>query len=85
MISDFGISRLIEESATVMGTTSLKGCIRWMAIELIEPQTELTSIPETEPEYLQQRRHNFHTKPSDVWAYGMVLYVRSTQFLALSR
>ena len=56
-----------------------------MAIELIEPQPEPTSTPETEPEYLQHRRHNFHTKPSDVWAYGMVLYVRSTQFLALSR
>ena len=69
MLSDFGISRIVEESVTVSGTSSLRGNIRWMSIELLDPRILNES----------NTKHEFHTKQSDVWAYGMVLYV-SIQF-----
>ena len=64
MLSDFGVSRLIVESVTVAGTTSLKGNTRWMAVELIDTRDPL-------------QNHQFHTKETDVWAFGMVVYVSS--------
>ena len=63
VLSDFGISRLLVNSKTFAGTTSIKGNTRWMAPEPI------TFDEEDEAE----RVH--HTKASDVWAFGMVLYV----------
>ena len=64
LLCDFGISRVVDESMTVTGTKSLKGNVRWMAIELIAPMD------------VDSGGHQFHTKESDVWAFGMVLYVR---------
>ena len=58
VLSDFGISRLLINSKTFAGTTSIKGNTRWMAPELIEETASKS-----------------HTKSSDVWAFGMVLYV----------
>ena len=63
MIADFGVSRLLVESMTLAGTNSLKGSIRWMAVELVDSQDSASAA------------HQFHTKASDVWAFGMVLYV----------
>lgn len=64
IITDFGVSRLLVDGVTVAGTSSLKGNVRWMAIELIDPQAPLgTQI------------HQLHTKATDMWAFGMVLYV----------
>lgn len=66
MLTDFGISRILVESKTFTGTDSLKGNVRWMAIELLDWRLH-SSKPE----------HQFHTKATDVWAFGMVLYVSS--------
>ena len=68
LLSDFGISRIVENSITVTGTSSLNGNARWMSIELFDP-----SILED-----SSRNHELHTKRSDVWAYGMVVYVSDT-------
>jgi len=45
-------------------TTGVKGSLRWMAIEL------LTLNPDGEPDTEPLR----HTKATDVWAYGMLVY-----------
>ena len=47
---------------------SYEGSLRWMAIELIRPLTSGSGTPT-------------HTKASDVWAFGMVLYVSSSRIL----
>ena len=65
MLSDFGVSRLLVNSMTVAGTTSLKGVMRWMAPELVLPSEGIVS------------GHRFHTKATDVWAFGLVIYVRT--------
>ena len=65
LLTDFGISRIVENNVTVTGTSSLGGNTRWMSIELFD-----TSILED-----SNRNHGLHTKRSDVWAYGMVVYV----------
>ena len=52
---------------TVAGTTTLKGVMRWMAPELVVPGEGVTS------------EHRFHTKATDVWAFGLVVYVRVTR------
>ena len=62
VLSDFGISRLLVNNITVEGTTSFKGSMRWTAPELI--------VPPNEPQ-----AHSFQTMASDVWAFGMVIYV----------
>jgi serine/threonine protein kinase len=66
MLTDFGISRILIESKTFTGTNSLKGNVRWMAAELLD-----WKLHDSQPE------HQFHTKATDVWAFGMVLYVRA--------
>ena len=71
MLSDFGISCLLAGSVTLEGTANPKGSARWTAVELIEP----------DPDDILGTR-TFHTKSSDVWAYGMVLYVRQPQPLS---
>ena len=63
VLSDFGISRLLIHSKTFAGTTSIKGNLRWMAPELLMAEEDV----ETE--------HECHTKATDVWAFGMVIYV----------
>ena len=65
MLCDFGVSRLLVNSRTVAGTSTLKGVMRWMAPELMEPGEEEG-----------ETRHSCHTKATDVWAFGMVIYVR---------
>jgi serine/threonine protein kinase len=65
LLSDFGISRIVIESNTVTGTTSLRGNVRYMAPELLGLQ-------------VAESKHQFHTKESDVWAFGMVVHVSET-------
>lgn len=62
LISDFGISRIVNASQSYGVTTQssgTKGTIRWMAIELFD---------------LLANTQN-HTVESDVWAFGMTIYV----------
>ena len=70
LLCDFGISRIVEDNFTVAGTSSLRGNTRWMSIELLDPRN------------LQDpaRDHEFHTKQSDIWAYGMILYVSKRSY-----
>ena len=69
ILSDFGISRLLINSVTIAGTTSIKGNMRWMAPELILPEEGV--VP----------KHSCHTRATDVWAFGMVVYVYSEHVL----
>lgn len=52
------------EAGAVAGTSSLKGSLQWMAVELVNPSS---FAPE---------EGKSHTKKSDIWSYGMVVYVR---------
>lgn len=62
LVADFGLSCLLTPSSTVDPTSSgLKGSIRWMSVELLHACDQGT-VP-------------LHTKESDVWAYGMLIYV----------
>ena len=64
LITDFGCSRMLSYSQTIMKTTTtdrVRGSLRWMAYELVSDEEEELK----------------HTKASDVWAYGMTLYVSS--------
>lgn len=62
VLADFGTSRLLKNSVTIAGTQTFKGSVRWTAPELFTPTDE-------------PLEHLFHTKASDVWAFGMVIYV----------
>lgn len=70
ILCDFGVSRILVENGTLAGTSTLKGCYRWMAIELINS---------AEAEQGDGNRQ-LYTKESDVWAFGMITYV-CTAFL----
>ncbi|KAL5524358.1 hypothetical protein ACEPAF_9498 [Sanghuangporus sanghuang] len=63
LICDFGISRMLDptQSGYVSATRSdnPRGTIRWMAPELLAPEEGVEAS---------------HSKETDVWAYGMVLY-----------
>ena len=72
-ISDFSTARLLVNDRTVAEIKKMKGNVRWMAIELL---TEQHSKPDS-----SHAPHNFHTKESDVWAFGMVIYVRGHMVL----
>ena len=64
LLADFGIAQMLCSSSSVEPTSSeLKGSVRWMAIELFNVNDSEQSIR--------------HTKETDVWAYGMVIYVRT--------
>ena len=85
-MSDFGISRLHDGpgSITIAGPGVLAGSQFYLAVELVlyepsdtdnsaEPHEDNASSPDATP---NRTKHAFHTKQSDVWAFGMVLYVR---------
>ena len=59
-IGDFGLSRMLsDESLWVTSATQAPGTVRWMAFELFGLDDD----------------HVEHTKASDMWAYGMIIYV----------
>ena len=61
-IGDFGMSRMIAASQSSLWQTSaehIKGTVRWLAVEYLKPG-KLQSI---------------HTKETDVWAFGVTIYV----------
>ena len=58
LLADFGLSVALSHSTTVSTAHGSKGTTRWLAIELLNPD----SIPS-------------HTEMSDIWAFGMVIYV----------
>ncbi|KAH8115034.1 kinase-like domain-containing protein, partial [Phellopilus nigrolimitatus] len=62
-ICDFGISRILVSSQTFGGISSqnngTKGTLRWMSKELLE----FCEPPNT------------HSMESDIWAFGMTVYV----------
>ncbi|KLO13881.1 kinase-like protein [Schizopora paradoxa] len=62
LLADFGLSLALSHSRSTMGTTttSAKGTVRWMAIELFP------SISGDEPFK--------HDEKSDMWAFGMIIY-----------
>ena len=63
MLTDFGNSYVVTGDGSVSGIYPLRFSLRWAAIELLDQ-------PDSEP-------HRFQTKETDIWAYGMVLYVSS--------
>lgn len=71
LLSDFGISRMLVASGSLDRSTSVKGSTRWMAAELLRPD-----LLSDEVDGGFQGETAFHTKETDVWAYGMTLYVR---------
>lgn len=64
MLMDFGVSHILSTGDPMIYSLSAapKGAVRWKAVELIYDGEEERTIP--------------HTKESDVWAFGMVIYVR---------
>jgi len=70
MLSDFGVSRVLVASHVTTCTISFKGTTRWMAVE-----------------FFPQANGTFSGKPAtaneqtDVWAFGMTVYVSSHLFL----
>ncbi len=70
LLADFGISRCISSSDTANTTTGLKGSARWMAIELLSPSPN------------ERAEAGKHTMQTDIWAYGMVVYVRTISLVS---
>ena len=64
MLADFGISRFDSVNGEP-AEVSYEGSIRWMAIELID-------------ELMSGSGRLVHTKESDIWAFGMAVYVSDT-------
>ncbi|KLO13891.1 kinase-like protein [Schizopora paradoxa] len=64
LIADFGLSLAISQSQSTMGTTSTstKGTVRWMAIELL-PSASVDGAVPVKP-----------NKKTDIWSFGMVIY-----------
>lgn len=66
LICDFGCSRLADSSRTYARlTSSVKGTSRYLAYELIVPL-------DTEKGF-----SGSHTLKTDVWAFGMTIFVRA--------
>jgi serine/threonine protein kinase len=62
MLSDFGVSSVVIASQIISDPTNFKGSARWMAIEFyVQNQGILVKANEK----------------TDVWAFGMTIYVSS--------
>ncbi len=61
LLTDFGISRMDALSAGYT-TRSVGGSTRWQAFELLDIKNDGSPAPT-------------HTKMTDVWAFGMTVYV----------
>ena len=67
MICDFGISRMVKGGVTVTGTDTFKFSIHYLAIEPVIPSDSAGTVA----------ANRLHTIRSDIWAMGMVFYVRN--------
>ena len=61
-LSEFGTSMKMTNLATV-AAQRIGECVRWTAPELLQASEQPMMYP-------------LYTKASDVWAFGMVVYVR---------
>ncbi|KAH8114408.1 kinase-like domain-containing protein [Phellopilus nigrolimitatus] len=68
LLADFGVSRIIIESKSIETKSSLKGSVRWMAIELLSPDLDYDAKRKT-PEH-----RRVLSEQADVWAFGMTVY-----------
>lgn len=71
-MADFGISRLLIETRNIESTGQLKGSMRWMAIELFPVLPGMADIGIIT---LGLAKAKLPTKETDVWAFGMLVYV----------
>ncbi|THH07779.1 hypothetical protein EW145_g3155 [Phellinidium pouzarii] len=71
LLADFGVSRIIIESKTIETKSSMRGSVRWMAIELFE-----ASLPGNckEQNLECHSGKHMHTEQADIWAFGMTVY-----------
>ena len=59
LICDFGLARIVPESASLSNTTTAGGSVRWMAPEFFRRDNPVTK----------------HCKETDVWGFGATIYV----------
>ncbi|KAI5116585.1 hypothetical protein M0805_009228 [Coniferiporia weirii] len=73
LLADFGVSRILIESETIDTKSTLRGSVRWMAIELFD-----SSLPRDfeakKNRRIPERSKQVHTEQADVWAFGMTVY-----------
>lgn len=73
LLTDFGISSIIESTLTIeLGSDSnaMRGSSRWLAEELLR--------------FSEGAEFSRHTKESDVWAFGMTVYVSSQEYFHMA-
>ena len=67
LLTDFGLSRMLHNDGMMVSITTtmtrFAGSVPWMAPELLDPA-------KMDPD------HKFHTMATDIWAFGMVIYMR---------
>ena len=59
LICDFGLARIVPESASLSNTTTVRGSVRWMAPEFFRGRDPVTE----------------HSGETDVWGFGATIYV----------
>ena len=59
LICDFGLARIVPESASLSNTTNVRGSVRWMAPEFFDSRDPVTE----------------HSEATDVWGFGATIYV----------
>lgn len=82
-IADFGIGRLVhctQAFSEITRRDSTSWSLRWMAPELLNQHRSVGSDNAFPSNGGSEHKESFHTKESDVWAFGMVQYVREYVF-----
>ena len=59
LICDFGLARIVPESASLSNTTTVRGSARWMAREFFNIDDPVKK----------------HSEATDVWGFGATVYV----------
>lgn len=67
LLADFGISRMVLKSLSIESKSSLRGSVRWMAVEMFD----------VTPKEQFPRSKRFLRQSADIWAFGMTVYVSS--------
>lgn len=83
MLTDFGIAHMTRYPDSIFKTASgdtLCISLRWAARELLNCDQE-SDLNKTEPRESDSDSYDevsigIHTKETDIWAFGMVIYVR---------